>query len=985
MTFQHLKTTQLDGLNIAVEEYVHQPTGLIHYHLSCDNSENAFMIGFATQPMSSRGEAHILEHVVLCGSQKYPVRDPFFGMIKRSLNTFMNAMTASDWTVYPFATQNKKDFFNLFDVYVDAVFFPNIHQLDFAQEGIRVELDLEGKPHYHGIVFNEMKGAMSGEIEQLYYALMPQLFASTTYHYNSGGDPKEIIHLTHDDLVAFHQKHYHPSNAIMMSFGDIAASDIQQRLIDNALHAFDGVARPNKLMRICPMTETRFDSPKTIKDTYSTDKTDDNATHHVIAWLLPNISDPKTRLALRLMEGVLLEHSGMPLRAYLESCQLGQAPSPMLGLDDSHFEMVFFAGVRGSTDDQAQAVLDGIMAVLQQVASCPVDDEAIQTILHQIELDQRHIGGDSMPYGLSLMLEGFSSAIHGVDPLGVWDINEHLAWLKAQLTDPNWLPNLIKTHLIDNPHRILLTLSPDNQKAQRLIDDEKHSLKLLDDTLDDNKRQQINALTQALAQRQAMVDDIDLLPKVHMSDIAPNISVTQGNTHTLTVNDTAYTLYDYDVGTNGLYYYQLVMDIDDQSILTNPLLPIYLTLVSELGTNLLNARQFIAHQARHSSGVTARISTRTSRQDKMHTKNYFVLATRALYNKPIAIDIVRQVLTDTVFGETDRMQEILQQRALSWQSRLTSSGHAYAMQTASRAMSAVAASEYAFSGLPALQALKAFLVDNDYPSLAQGLISLHNQLMNLPKSVILISEKDIKPTLIAAIKDSLHKLPVARQLPQVIPKAFDELNDLFDDLYHKAYTKTLPCDVAWGVSSNVYFNAQSYPAVAADHPDAAALMVLASFMRNGYLHGAIREKGGAYGGGASFDSHTVSFRFFSYRDPNFEETFGHFAKAIDWVLDNEHDVLQLEEAILGIIAGMDKPASPAGDALKACFNLLHDRDENWQNAMRHKILAVTIDDLKRVTKIYLQNQASVKASLIPVGQKQRAIDMGFEFRGIEWG
>lgn len=983
MIFKHLNTSHLAGLNIDVEHYIHEPTGLIHYHLSADNSENAFMIGFATQPMSSRGEAHILEHVVLCGSKKYPVRDPFFSMIKRSLNTFMNAMTASDWTVYPFATQNKKDFFNLLDVYVDAVFFPNIDKLDFAQEGIRVQLDENGKPHYHGIVFNEMKGAMSGEIDQLYYALMPHLFEKTTYHYNSGGDPKHITELTHDDLVAFHKKHYHPSNAIMMSFGDIGAKDIQQRLIDNALCCFDDVQNPAKTSRIRPMSEPHRTTPKVIKDTYTSDKDDDNATHQVIAWLLPNITDPKMRLAFRLMEGVLLEHSGMPLRAYLETTNLGQAPSPLVGLDDSHYDMVFYAGVRGSSDDKTQALLDGVMSVLTEVANKPIDNDDIEMILHQMELDKRHIGGDSMPYGLNLMLEGFGSAIHGVDPMGVWDIDEHLDWLKNQLTDPKFLPNLIKTHLIDNTHRVQLTLSADSQKANRLIQDELASLNALDKTLDDKKRADINAFTKALADRQAMIDDVNVLPKVQISDIPPKLKFVKADIKTLLIDNIPHTLYDYTVGTNGLYYYQLVMGIDDEMILKSPLLAIYLSLISELGTKTLTAREFIGLQAVHSSGVTARISTRTSLDDKMRVKHYFVLATRALNSKPSAIDLVRQVLTDTVFSETDRIKEILTQKALGWQSRLTSSGHAYAMQTASRAMSALAVNEYAFSGLPALNALNAFLADNDYDTLAKGLLALHQKIINLPKLLILVSEEQVKSNLIQSITKSLDNLPVCADTVIDTPKAFGVLNDEFVELHKKADSGTLPSDLAWGISSNVYFNAQSYPAVTADHSDTPALIVLASFMRNGYLHSAIREKGGAYGGGASFDSNTASFRFYSYRDPHFEQTFAHFDKAIDWVLDSHHEPLQLEEAILGIIASMDKPGSPAGDAIKACFNERHDRDEVWQNAMRAKILAVSILDLQRVTKTYLKDKPSVKASLLPVGQKQRAIDFGFEYQSIE--
>ncbi len=411
-SFELLDTRRIEALDITVLTARHRTTGAMHYHLACQNSENALMIGFATVPMTSRGEAHILEHVVLCGSEKYPVRDPFFSMIKRSLNTFMNAMTASDWTVYPFASQNKKDFFNLLSVYTDAVFFPNIHPLDFAQEGIRIELDDDGKPQYHGIVFNEMKGAMSGEIDQLYYALTPHLFPTTTYHYNSGGDPAEIPKLSHADLVAFHQAHYHPSNAIIMSFGDIAVSDIQEKLHDDALSRFDDITRPAQGKKFSSSLEQPLTAPVAVSDTYSSDSDGKQMTHHVLAWLLPTITDPKTRLSLRLVEGVLAEHSGSPLRAYLESHPHGTAPSPLLGLDDSHYQMVFYAGLRGSDIEYADAVEQGILELLTDIANHPIDDEVIETILHQIEIDQRHIGGDSMPYGLTLSHAKCSSICH---------------------------------------------------------------------------------------------------------------------------------------------------------------------------------------------------------------------------------------------------------------------------------------------------------------------------------------------------------------------------------------------------------------------------------------------------------------------------------------------------------------------------------------------------------------------------------------------
>ncbi|UZA15775.1 insulinase family protein [Moraxella bovis] len=970
----------IEALDITVLLCEHTATGATHYHLACDNDENALMIGFATQPMTSRGEAHILEHVVLCGSQKYPVRDPFFSMIKRSLQTFMNAMTASDWTVYPFASQNKNDYFNLLSVYLDAVFFPNIHELDFAQEGIRLELDKQGRPEYHGIVFNEMKGAMSGEIDQLYYALAPHLYPTTTYHYNSGGDPKEIVKLTHADLVNFHKTHYHPSNAIIMSFGDIDVADIQARLHDDALVRFDDAEKPSRGKQFVSMTETRLNEPVQVYDTYTADVSGEKMTHNVLAWLLPSITDPKQRLALRLMEGVLIEHAGSPLRTYLDSSPLGTSASPLLGLDDSHYEMAFYAGVRGSERELADDVENGILELLRSVAENPIDNETIQTILHQIELDQRHIGGDSMPYGLTLMLEGFGTALHGGNPVDMWEIDEHLSWLSEQVKEPNWVQNLIKTHLIDNPHRVRLTLSPDKDKAQRLIDDEKASLDKLNTTLSDEDKALIRQKSAELATRQAMIDDVDILPKVGLDDIPKAIKFAHANKQPITIGQDERTLYEYHAGTNGLYYYQVVLDLNDNlGILNNPLLPLYLGLLSELGTDRYDARTFQAVQASVSSGVTARISQRTDRHDKEAMTSYLVVATRALARKPEAVELVSDVLNNTIFTETDRMSELLQQKQASWQSRLSASGHSYAIQTASRSMSKLSSLEYRYSGLPALSALKSFLKQSEtdqavWQTLSARLAQIHEQVQNLPKDVILVCESDKADELKAVIKDVLntpHKPVKSSVVVHDTLLAFDELSNSDDNK-----------DIAWLIATNVYHNAAAYPATTSGHEDTPALTVLAPFLRNGYLHSAIREKGGAYGGGASFDANSASFRFYSYRDPHCVATFLHFEKSIDWLLDNDHDADKLEEAILGIIGGMDKPASPAGEAVKACFSELHGRTKEMQEAIRAKLLAVTIDDLKRVAHTYLKDKPHVKASLAPLEKESQMAELGFDCHKI---
>ncbi|RYZ25505.1 MAG: peptidase M16, partial [Sphingobacteriales bacterium] len=388
----------------------------------------------------------------------------------------------------------------------------------------RIELE-NNKPVYKGVVFNEMKGAMSAPTDQLYHRLAHHLYPQTTYHYNSGGDPADIPALSHQDLKDFYNSHYHPSNAVFMSFGNLSPFELQSTFEQQALHQFG----PGKTLHSVP--EQRLAAPVQVEDIYAVDSDDlSKKTYIQLAWLLPPSTDIKTRLALRLMEGVLMEHSGSPLRHYLETCGLGESTSPLMGLDDSNFEMTFYCGLQGSEADKADELEAGVFKVLQQVASSPVPSEQIEAVLHQIELHQREVGGDGMPYGLTLLLNGLGSAIHGGDPLDVWQIEPHLAELREQLKDPQWLPQLIQHYLIDNPHRVRLTLKPDADKSERDQAAEQAALDVIEQQLDDAQRQHLTEQAALLQQRQAQDDDLSLLPKVGLADIPADLHIVEGLT-----------------------------------------------------------------------------------------------------------------------------------------------------------------------------------------------------------------------------------------------------------------------------------------------------------------------------------------------------------------------------------------------------------------------------------------------------------------------
>lgn len=962
--FQLVRQHHVEALDILVSEYKHRVTGAVHYHLATNHDENVFLVAFRTQPMDSKGEAHILEHTALCGSEKFPVRDPFFLMIRRSLNTFMNAFTAADWTAYPFATQNQKDFQNLLEVYLDAAFAANLNPLDFAQEGIRIELE-NGEPVYKGVVFNEMKGAMSSPSDQLYHQLAHHLFPETTYHYNSGGDPKDIPDLTYQELVDFYKSHYHPSNAVFMTFGNQSAYDLQEQFQSLALAKFEqGETLYSK-------PERRLAAPVTVTESYAVDAEDlKDKTYHVLSWLLPEASDIKLRLGMRLVEGVLLENSASPLRHYLETCGYAQSTGPFMGVDDSNFEMTFFCAIQGSNPEHAATFKEGVFKVLQEVASKPVDSDTVNAILHQIELHQREINGDGMPYGLSLILNGLSSAIHHSDPVHVWDVDSAIEQVKEELKDPMWLSQLIQQHLIDNPHRVQMTLVPDASKSAKDAEAEKARLAEIGAQLTEAQKAEIIAQTEALKVRQDTPDDLNLLPKVGLEDVPAELQIVQGQLREIICNRIDTPLNLYHAGTNGIYYQQVLVRIPDE-IVKSPYFNLLSILMGEVGAGEYDYLELQQLQTAVSGGLGMGASLRSKVDDKNRISAWLTLTTKSLVNNFDAIRLLKIAFEQLRLDEKDRIIELLQQRKTRWQSRVSGAGHSYAMQAASRNHSALALRDYHNTGLGALNWLSELVskIEQDaaaFDALMDELKLIHSMLLQAPKQFLLVCEEPQSDRLIEEIQTVWDKLAIEPHEAALTQVPVENNN----------------ADEAWLIQANVQFCAAAYPAVEVSHPDAAPLMVLAAYLRNGFLHSAIREKGGAYGGGASYEGNACSFRFYSYRDPRLAETFKDFDASVDWLLNAEQLPHQLEEAILGLIASMDKPGSPAGEAITACYALLHARTPAFRTKLRERLLAVTLDDLKRVADVYLRQQTPVKSVVAPVAKREVLQELGFQIKQV---
>ncbi len=961
--FEWIRSTPVVSMKVEVQEYRHKATGAPHYHIAADDYQNTFLVAFRTVPQDSSGVAHILEHTALCGSRRYPVRDPFFMMTRRSLNTFMNAFTASDWTAYPFASRNRKDYDNLLSVYLDAAFHPNLDPLDFAQEGHRVEFaepeNADSELVFKGVVFNEMKGAMSSPVSTLYQTLTEHLFPTVTYHYNSGGDPAHIPDLTHEQLKAFHAEHYHPSNAIFLTYGDIPAHELQSRFQEQALGEFEKLDREIRVP-----DEKRYDAPVAVSGHYALDGETEtrDRTHIVIGWLLGRSTEPDEVLKAHLLSGVLLDNSASPLRKALETTELGSAPSPLCGLQDSPREMIFSAGLEGSNPEHAEAVEQLVLDTLADVAENGVDPAMVEAVLHQIELQQREISGDGFPYGLQLMVHALAPAIHGGDPAEALNIDNVLLELREAIQDPGFIRSLAREQLIENRHRVRLVMEPDPELSAQRAKAEAARLATIRAGLSEQERREVIELAEALNRRQYQQDDPDKLPKVGLEDIPADLPIPEGETETVGGAPSTW----FARGTNGLFYQEVVVELPELTPELSDVMPLFCDALPEVGSGGRDYLETQALQAAVTGGIGARATVRGAVDDIHATRGVFVVGGKALTrNHDHLAGLLQETFRTARFDELSRLRELVAQERLHQEQMVTGSGHALAMVAASSGLSPAAALAHSWNGLAGIKRLKALDDSLDEKTAledyAQRLSRLRDELIEAPRQFLLIGEPESRQAIETAVGKHWSGLPTNDgKGPFTPPSPPSRLAQ------------------AWTTSTQVNFCAKAYPTVPPEHPDAAPLIVLAGFLRNNFLHRAIREQGGAYGGGASFDPDAGAFRFFSYRDPRLAETLSDFDRSIDWMINESHEWRLIEEAILGVVSSIDKPGSPAGEAKKAFHAALHGRTPEQRRRARSRILEVREADLKRVAENYLKPGQANTAVITSSSILAKEPDLGLE-------
>jgi Zn-dependent M16 (insulinase) family peptidase len=903
--YRLLRREALPEIHAVFHELVHVSTGARHVHVERADRENAFGVIFKTVPRDSTGVAHILEHVVLCGSERFPVRDPFFSMLKRSLSTFMNAFTASDWTMYPFATQNRKDFYNLMDVYLDAAFFPKLEELSFKQEGHRLDAGAAGQGierlEYQGVVYNEMKGAMSSPDQVMVRSILKALYPDTTYAFNSGGEPADIPSLTYAQLREFHRRHYHPSNAYFFTYGDLP---VREHL------AFIDRTVLSRFAAIVPDTDVdpqpRWQAPRTAAFCYPFGRGEDPSRKHqaCVAWLTSDIRDTRQVLCLSLLEQILIGNAGSPLRKALIDSGLGSALCDGSGFDAESRDTHFTVGLKDVELAAAEKIERLVFEVLKDLAEKGIDAQLIESAIHQLEFHRREITNTPYPYGLRLLLSLGSTWIHGGDPLRVLNFDADLAEIRRRVEQGRFFEQQLAHHFLENPHRLRLTLSPDPDLAEREAGRVREKLEQVRRELSADAMDQLRRDGEALRRLQEAQEPVDCLPTLQREDIPAEVEKIAASRLD---QDRAFSYYEQ--ATSGIVYYAAAVGCSGLPPALMGLVPFFCHAFARVGT----ARRDYGDMARRidafTGGVGLAATPRTGFDGLGRCLPMLALTSKSLFrNVEAMFDILAELLGESVFADTARLKTLLLEFRAGLESMIVHNGHRLAMSLAARRFSRARALSEEWGGIHQLKEVKQrieTLSDDHLRALAsdlERLAALAWERSRIESAVI--GEPD------AVARAGLCAAGVLKAARPGGAHAAAESEEGFPGARLRE---------GWSTETAVSFVAAGFPTVRLEHADSAALAVIAKLLRSLYLHREIREKGGAYGGFAQYNSEDGVFSLASYRDPHIVATLKVFAGARDFLRPAGFNDTDIKEAILQVCSEIDKPDPPGPAARKAFY------------------------------------------------------------------
>jgi Zn-dependent M16 (insulinase) family peptidase len=931
--FELLQEREIPELNSRAQLYRHIKTGAQLLSMQNSDENKVFNITFRTPPADSTGLPHIMEHSVLGGSRKYRVKEPFVELLKGSVKTFVNAFTFPDQTSYPVATTNHRDFYNLIDVYLDAVFYPLITPDHLAQEGWHYELeDADAPLQYKGVVFNEMKGVYSSPDAVLDSASEEKLRPDTPYGLDSGGDPRVIPNLTYEQFKQFHETYYHPSNARIFMYGD---DDPQERLrlLDSWLSQFE----PLEIESSIPL-QPWFDAPRSYTLPYAVDKAEaDSAKAYTqVNWLFPEQTDPAGRMALNVLSYALVSTPASPLRKALIDSGLGEQLTGD-GLSSYFREPGFSVGLKGVAWENVDKVEPLILETLTRLAEEGIEREMVEAALNSIEFSLRENNTGSFPQGLLLSIRALSGWVYDRDPIEPLAFEEPLNRVKELLTaDPAHLQQLIRQHFLDNSHRVTIILQPDPEHADRLEREERAKLDGVKAQMSAEELAQAVAYTHALRERQAAPDDpaeLVKIPRLTLEDLdreAKKIPIAVSSL------DGAELLY-HDLFTNGLLYLDLGFNL---RALPQELLP-YVALFGrsllEMGTETEDFVKLSQRIGRKTGGIRYG-AFHSAVSGQAEGANYFFLRGKATMSQTAdLLAILRDILLTVKLDNKERFQQIVRQAKASQEAGVIPGGHMVVNgRLASHFHEAgwVADQVGGVSHLFALRQLERE-IESDWPVVLARLEEIKRRLIARQGLVVNVTlDADNWAQFQPALADFAAQLPEGTGETAVWQPNFPAVHEGL----------TIPAQVNYvGKGANLYD---------LDYQLDGSISVVLNLLRLGYLWEKIRVQGGAYGAMCGFDHRSGLLTFTSYRDPNLMGSLAAYDGAADFLSGLELSDDELTKGIIGAISGLDAYQLPDAKGYSSMlWHLLAETDEMRQQ-YREQVLDATAADFTQLGAVF---------------------------------
>ncbi|KAH6688989.1 mitochondrial presequence protease [Plectosphaerella plurivora] len=968
--FTLVRTKHVPELKLTALHLQHDKTGADYLHIARDDSNNVFSIGFKTNPPDDTGIPHILEHTTLCGSEKYPIRDPFFKMLPRTLSNFMNAFTASDHTFYPFATTNSQDFKNLMSVYLDSTLHPLLKQTDFTQEGWRIGPENpqaaqspdatpeDSKLVFKGVVYNEMKGQMSDAGYLFYIRFQDHIFPDIN---NSGGDPQKITDLTYQQLRDFHAKNYHPSNAKIFSYGDMPLTDHLES-VNAQLSAFDRIAEDTTIHR--PVDLSSGPREYTIEGPMDPLVAPDRQFKTSVSWVLGETTDVVETFSLSLLSTLLMDGYGSPLYKGLIESGLGTDFSPNAGFDGSGKLGIFSVGLTGVQEAEVPKLKAEVRRILEEVKQNGFDRTKIDGSLHQLELALKH---KTANFGMSLLHRLKPKWFTGVDPFDSLAWNDTISAFEAKLNAGGYLESLIDKYLL-NDNTLSFTMSPSATFGDDLAKEEQTRLagKIKDATekaggeAEARKQFEARELELLVEQGKTTTEDLSCLPTVHVKDIPRSKEPTVVRDDTVDAVKVQW----HEAPTNGLTYFRAINTLDNLPDELRELVPLFTDSIMRLGTKDMSMEQLEDLIKLKTGGMSVGYHSTPSPTDFHSASEGLIFTGMALdRNVPAMFDLMRKLILETNFDSPEaalRIRQLLQASADGVVNDIASSGHNFARGVAEAGLTRNAWLRQQIGGLSQVKLVTSLASRPE----SDGLVDVIQKLKQI--QALALAGGNIRTALTcgtesvgansSALSSFLSSAPKnLPSLPTTPPRAFSKDIKSFFPLPYQ-----------------VYYGSLAVPTTSYTSAEGAPLQILAQLLTHKHLHHEIREKGGAYGGGAYSRPLDGVFGFYSYRDPNPQNTLAIMRGAGQWAVDKQWADRDIEEAKISVFQGVDAPRSVNEEGMGRFLSGITDE---MKQTRREQLLDVTRDQVREVAQKYLvDGLARDEGRIAFLGEKRPWVD-----------